>query len=1346
MTVVVAEKPAVGRDLAKVLGARNRAVGYLEGSGYIVTWAIGHLVTLAQPHEMNPDWRVWRRDRLPILPKSWPLVVNAPTKDQFDVVRRLLRDPKTERVICATDAGREGELIFRYIYEASGCKKPVSRLWISSLTREAIEKGFRQLSEQSLFDPLAKAALGRSRADWLVGMNLSRACSIAHDEKLTVGRVQTPTLAMVVERELAIERFVPESYHEIIASFAPLSGPQDRTLRYTGTFFNGKTPSNSASRLSPDQAETDRIVARALKGEAAVQSMRSETRRLPPPLLYDLTELQRHANRLYGMSARTTLSVAQRLYEQHKLISYPRTDSRHLSQDVAAGLGKIVDVIAPPYREHLAEGTGTRPLGSRFVNDARITDHHAIIPTSASSAGQALGSDELRLYDLICRRLLEAWHPDHVSSHTTVITAITTPSFLDRYLSRGTLVLAEGWKVLEPGNAPPPTGPTNKEPLRQELPPGLTETQPQRVLEAKHLEKKTKPPRRFTDASLLTAMETAGETLDDRELSEAMRERGLGTPATRAETIETLLKRDYLVRSGKSLQATRLGIRLIEVVHPQVKSPAMTGQWEAQLKLIQRGKAELSDFMTKIEVYVQDVVGGVLATTMAQPDHQHRTGRKSKLGAQPDSSEPTLPFDLPKRASNPTPATQPDPSKERQPTHPDQLKDLLPQFGLKTFRRYQEAVCRSVVESHDVLVVMPTGAGKSLCYQLPGLARAGTTLVVSPLIALMEDQVKKLKEVGLRSERIHSGRERSRSREVCSEYLAGKLDYLFIAPERLAVPGFPEMLARRKPVLVAIDEAHCISHWGHDFRPDYRMLGERLPLFRPAPVIALTATATPLVQQDIGEQLGLAKASHFIHGFRRTNIAVEIAEYPASGRRPIVRQLLSKTEHRPAIVYAPTRKEADALGELLQSDFPAATYHAGMRTAARERVQVAFLEGRIDVIVATVAFGMGVDKPNVRTVIHTGLPGSLEAYYQEIGRAGRDGLPSRAILLYSYADRRTHEFFHKRDYPETLVLQSLYELLETSPIPTHKLRQKLPLDDDVYAKALEKLWIHKGAVVDPDENVTRGWDGWQREYETQRTHRLDQLARITRFAETPDCRMLRMVQHFGDQEDSGEPCGGCDNCAPDACLVRRYRSLSATEAEQAKLIMQALTQRDGQSTGQIHRLVSSTQELSRREFERVLRGLVGAGLVEVSQDEFSKDGRLIQFERAALTSDGRGADASFHESVRLVQEPPKTAKRARKTRKTRKPTSKRSSKSTPIPDTKDLPPKLVEALREWRLSEARKRRTPAFHIFSDRTLRAIAAALPESEDALLAVPGIGPRLAAKYGKQVLAIIVHGSWR
>jgi DNA topoisomerase-3 len=923
MTIaVLAEKPSVARDIARVLGANQRRKGVLYGGGYVVTWAVGHLVTLAQPHEIQPQWKSWRRERLPMLPREWPLVVPEGTREQFELVKKVLLSPKVERVVCATDAGREGELIFRYIYQAAGCAKPVERLWISSLTAEAIRRGFRNLRPGGDYDPLADAARGRSQADWLVGMNLSRACTLAYTERgeevLSVGRVQTPTLALVAARELEIRDFVPEEYFEVVATFKPEVSEEESPGNltpgdpetYRGTWFRGKTSTSKSRRLPKDGEKARAIVERAKAGEAEIESIGARDRRMPAPFLYDLTELQRHGNRLWGWSAKKTLQVAQKLYEQRKLITYPRTDSRHLSKDVAQGLGKVVEAIRGPYENLLAEGSGIRPLSRRFVNDAKVSDHHAIIPTATAADGLALSADEHRLYDLICRRLLAAWHGDHVWQVTTVTTRIVNEGedgpVIDRFQSQGNQVKEVGWKVLDLGygksgksahgapHAAKRKGQGKKkqgeDEESQDLPRSLVAGQAQEVIDAAAVAKQTRPPKRLTEATLLTAMETAGKALDDKELSDAMREKGLGTPATRAEIIETLLRRKYIERMGgksKALLATERGIRLIDLVHPHVKSPAMTGEWEASLKGIERGQGDLETFMGRIEDYVREVVDGVfgdqpalqaeprsaLPSTPAvpaavptssapqvgslppgndavpaihaassapsqhtvddpfendwfdadsfdemaygvesggshgqaepsdfdpswlspplgsePPEHQRSAPRSGPAAAVQTSTSPgqaSLNFGAPQApapsaraargrshivsngassgVSNGVSSVVP----RRQPTPPEELGRLLTGvFGWNAFRPFQEHTCRTITEGHDVLLVMPTGAGKSLCYQLPGLARAGTTLVISPLIALMEDQVAKLQQLGLRAERVHSGRDRGATRRV----------------------------------------------------------------------------------------------------------------------------------------------------------------------------------------------------------------------------------------------------------------------------------------------------------------------------------------------------------------------------------------------------------------------------------------------------------------------------------------------------------------------------------------------------------------------------------------------------
>jgi DNA topoisomerase-3 len=1121
---------------------------------------------------------------------------------------------------------------------------------------------------------------------------------------LSVFRVHTSSLAMVVERELAIRRFVPEDYLEVVATFRPAD--DEAAEAYRGTWVRDPNDAQKSARLPKDGEEAAAIVARARSGSAAIESVNAETQKMGPPLLYDLTELQRHANRLYGFSAQRTLDAAQALYEKHKLISYPRTDSRHLSQDVALTLPAVVRAFAGRYPGMVAEGTGERQLGRKFVDDAKVSDHHAIIPTVTSPERASVGPDEAKIYDLVCRRLLSCWHEDHIWSVTTVITAISNDATIDRYHSTGKMIRQVGWKALDLQVSKKSAQPEEE----QALPPGLSRGQAQDVLDAEALKKKTRAPKRFTEASLLTAMETAGKTLDEKELSDAMKESGLGTPATRASIIETLLKREYIARNGKNLEATDKGIQLIEVVHPEVKSPAMTGQWEAYLKRIQRGEAQLEPFLRGIEDYVREVVGKV-GTLPAAPRDRREAG-------------------APVAVSHDAAAAAVAPAAENEP-----LESLLHRaFGFANFRANQEEVCRTVIAGRDALLVMPTGAGKSLCYQLPGLARGGTTLVISPLIALMEDQYAKLRERGFAVECIHSGRDRAASRQACIDYLNGRLQFLFIAPERLRVPGFPEMLARRKPALIAVDEAHCISQWGHDFRPDYRLLGSYLPTLRPAPVIALTATATAVVQRDICTQLGFDGQASFIHGFRRSNIAIELVETSPSMRAGLALELLEDDAHRPAIIYTPSRKQAESVAQLVGKRFAAAAYHAGLDAEHRHRVQSHFLEGKIEVVVATIAFGMGIDKANIRSVIHTALPGSVEAYYQEVGRAGRDGEPSRAILMHSYADRHTHDFFFERDYPDVAALDQIYRRLTAEAQPREWVEKQTRVPGEVFEKALEKLWAHGGVQVDASENLTRGSEAWRDSYIAQGEQKQAQIEAMIRYAQSQQCRMSSLVRHFGDTADSQKSCGVCDFCAPEKCVAQRFRPATAEEIEVARAAIEAL-RHNGRSLGKLHTELCSKNGLDRDSFEELMGALARAGLVKLVESVFEKDGKQIPFRKATLTRDADDVDEST--ALELSIRGPVIAPERRRGAKKSKAVSKKARAAKPVWDGET---RAVALLKEWRKAQAKKQGVPPFRILTDRTLMAIAEDQPSNLAELMAISGIGLKTVEKYGAQIYKIL------
>jgi ATP-dependent DNA helicase RecQ len=657
-------------------------------------------------------------------------------------------------------------------------------------------------------------------------------------------------------------------------------------------------------------------------------------------------------------------------------------------------------------------------------------------------------------------------------------------------------------------------------------------------------------------------------------------------------------------------------------------------------------------------------------------------------------------------------------------------------FGFPAFRANQEAVCRAATDGRDVLLVMPTGAGKSLCYQLPAIARGGTALVISPLIALMDDQAAKLSALGLRVARIHSGLSREDSRQACRDYLDGTLQFLFIAPERMRVPGFPEMLAKKKPALIAIDEAHCISAWGHDFRPDYRTLGDYLPGLRPAPVIALTATATPTVQKDIATQLQLHQPALFIHGFRRHNLAIEVVEMSKPRRNEFTANLLKSPANRPAIVYAPSRKAAEELASVLGGT--AAAYHAGLEPSVRERVQRGFLSGKLDVVVATIAFGMGIDKADVRTVVHTALPGSVEAYYQEIGRAGRDGQPSRTVLLHSYADRKMHDFFLDRDYPAPTELVRLAAALNDDFQMPDLLRQRLKMDAETFDRTAEKLVAQGAAAFDIAGNIrSTGQTNWRSSYDIQLAFRRSQIDRIVAFAESPQCRMSALVQHFGDTADGLRPCGHCDFCSPERATAQTFRPPTTLEDRQLRTILESLDGGAAKATGKLH--TDLALGVDRKQFDAYLDALTRAGLITLSSDSFTNsEGTLINFKRASLTHEGRTRNDADDLNLLLKDVADQKPAKSRTTATGKKAVGK-ADKAEAIAAYTPLQKDLDQRLREWRKGEAAKTGKPAFIVFSDAILTSIVQACPTTIPNLLKISGIGPEKADRYGAAIVAI-------
>lgn len=602
-SLVLAEKPSVGRELARVLGCKKGGEGYLEGDRYVVTWALGHLVTLADPDVYEKKWEKWDMETLPMLPQTMKLVVIGQTGRQFKVVQSLMKRSDISELIIATDAGREGELVARWIMAKAGWKKPTKRLWISSQTDRAIKEGFQKLRPASEYDNLFRSAQARSEADWLVGLNVTRALTCRHNAQLSAGRVQTPTLALIVQREQEIRNFVPRDFWGVRLK--------------AGGFSAVWRDKNNNSRTF-DKALAEKIAAACQNGEAVLTQVRKMRRMTPPPAAYDLTELQRDANKKFAYSAKETLNIMQSLYEQHKLLTYPRTDSRYISDDVVPTLPeRLKAVMVDAYKPFAQQIMRTRPLSTKYlVNNAKVTDHHAIIPTEESPELWRLSGPERNIYDLVVRRFLAVLLPPTEYEEVDITLTVAGHSFT----AKGKIVKNAGWKAVYDRSFSFDEDEEDSQSL-----PEVQQGQRLKVASVQVTAGKTPPPPRYTEATLLTAMEHPHTQVEDKELRKILEQTsGLGTPATRADIIEKLFSAFYIERRGKELVPTSKGMQLVELAPKDLRSAALTAQWEDRLSRIAKGMERDSKFIEEMRAYATKLVAAVKSSD-AKYTHDNQT-------------------------------------------------------------------------------------------------------------------------------------------------------------------------------------------------------------------------------------------------------------------------------------------------------------------------------------------------------------------------------------------------------------------------------------------------------------------------------------------------------------------------------------------------------------------------------------------------------------------------------------------------------------------------------------------------------------------------------------------------
>ncbi len=1173
--LVVAEKPSVAEHIAQVLGVSEAKPGYFSSDKYLISWALGHLVGLCEPGEIEPAWKPWQLSQLPMIPRRWPLKILPKKKSQYMVLQKLLDRNDLEYIVCATDAGREGELIFRYIYQHSRCQAPAQRLWLNTLTPAAVKQGFDSLSPSARFDDLANSARARAQADWLVGMNFSRAVSLLFGEEASVGRVQTPTLGLIVTREQEIRRFEPEEYFELWADFSLDSGPSLRGC------WQGSDPT-SKQRLSQED-EAAAIRARCLQGELSWRDFQSEKKLSLPPLLLDLNELSRQACLEYGLTAAQTLDIAQKLYEKCRLISYPRTDSRYLSSALKPSLSALAQHVARQLDLDPEHERYRQPIAQRYVNDDKVSDHHAIIPTLEYPG--ALSEAERQVYQLICNSFIRLFWSAYRYQTGEALVEVLSPQHADYFQVEWVQTLDPGWTrlVAAPRNELGPQIVTKS--------PGGSEKLALDTL--KVVNKLEEGPQPYDDASLLEAMQKAGSLESEGETIEV----GLGTSATRAQTIEALLSRGYLRREGLHLRAQTKGERLLASLPHSLADVELTCSWERKLKVIEEGNYSPVVFMREVRRFCEELLLELLAPPRYQGQPQ-----------EPVYSELPLP---------------PDPPTDPQTLSLDDLDWVC--HDLLAVEEVGEDVRRSVRllwEGEDCIYQGFDSFRAFTAYCAAGLLQAEITVIICPDASLCETRTQYLRRLGHRAERLHSGRDEVFSQEVCRRYEEGRLDFLFLTPDQLQRPGMIERLQQVHPGLLAVESAEKLSTWSHHFQPDYLALSKLLDALRPAPILLVYGPCDRGVLEDVAEELELAEPQRIQMPLQGEGLALEWVPAEGHQRERAVHELALQSDNLPMVIYLAHEQMAERIHAALNYSSRVCRATSQQSIYQQQDAIEAYNRGQASILLTNLGRLPGLKAERTTTVLHTALPPSLPLYLQQIlSVGGNAGGELRCLALHCPADHHRFEFWLQQINPEVSLLEDVIMQCESGTSTRQGLAELCGLDARTFSAVLEILLASR-ALLEREGKLHQGREGWQTIAKSFREHQEKLRRDVLSFFEAHRCRYQSLAQAL-ELAPSEETCGLCDICDPDGCKLQVWRRPDAEEFKVLEQLRDSLEYQEAPSIAQIFRTLQCEELSTRDALQPYIRAMVNAGLAEVWIDSLEKKGFTQNYQRMQLTPEGR---------------------------------------------------------------------------------------------------------------------------